>query len=141
MDIKVKDWFSIMEYDNCLDEYIVLGKDKREVFRTCSLESLLSEYGENNILKMNIEPFDYDNAYDVILCLDVDSVKEDDILWLDSENGLTYRVEIININNWREPSMKYAVDLMDCNGVRYTEAYGDYYFCGQDFIDKCRKEL
>lgn len=68
-------------------------------------------------------------------------VKEDDVLFLDSENGLTYKVEVININDYREPSMKYVIDLIDCNGVRYSEAYGDVAFVGQDFIDKCRKEL
>jgi hypothetical protein len=66
-------------------------------------------------------------------------VKENDILYLDSENGLTYKIDIININDFREPSMKYAIDLIDCNGVRYSESYGDYYFCGQDFIDKCHR--
>jgi hypothetical protein len=68
-------------------------------------------------------------------------VKEDDVLYFDSENGLTYKVEVININDFREPSMKYAIDLIDCNGVRYSEYYGDITFVGQDFIDKCRKEL
>lgn len=68
-------------------------------------------------------------------------VKEDDILYLDSENGLTYQIEVVNINDYREPSMKYAIDLIDCNGVRYSEYYGDITFVGQDFIDKCRKEL
>jgi hypothetical protein len=67
-------------------------------------------------------------------------VKEDDVLYFDSENGMTHKIEIININDYREPSMKYAIDLIDCNGVRYSEYCGDI-FVGQDFIDKCRKEL
>lgn len=142
MDIKVKDWFSIMEYDNYVNDYIILDKEKREVDRTCALENILSAYGENNILKMNIEHYnDYDDVYDIVLRLDLDSINEGDVLYLDSENGFTYKVEVININDFREPSMKYAIDLIDCNGVRYSNIYGDVMFVGQDFIDKCRKEL
>jgi hypothetical protein len=50
---------------------------------------------------------------------------------------MKYTVEVISVNDFREPSMKYAIDVIDCNGVRYTDAYGDYAFVGQDFIDKC----
>jgi hypothetical protein len=66
-------------------------------------------------------------------------VNKGDVLYLDSENGLRYKVEVININDYREPSMKYAIDLVQENGARYTDAYGDYAFVGQDFIDKCYK--
>jgi hypothetical protein len=68
-------------------------------------------------------------------------VKDADVLYFDSENGLTYKVEVINVNDYREPSMKYAIDLIDGNGRRFSDAYGDVRFVGQDFIDKCRKEL
>jgi hypothetical protein len=64
-------------------------------------------------------------------------VNKGDVLYLDSENGMKYTVEVISVNDFREPSMKYAIDVIDCNGVRYTDAYGDYAFVGQDFIDKC----
>ena len=64
---------------------------------------------------------------------------EENVLYLDSENGMRYTVEVISVNDFREPSMKYAIDLVDCNGVRYSDCYGDYYFVGQDFIDKCYK--
>ncbi len=66
-------------------------------------------------------------------------VNKGDILYLDSENGMKYTIEVINVNDYREPSMKYAVDMIDGNGVRYSDAYGDYYFCGDDFIRKCHK--
>lgn len=68
-------------------------------------------------------------------------VNKGDVLYLDSENGLRYKVEVVNVNDFREPSMKYAIDLVQEqeNGARYTDAYGDYAFVGQDFIDKCYK--
>ena len=64
-------------------------------------------------------------------------VKEGDVLYLDSENGMTY--EVINVNDFREPSMKYAIDIIYSTDVRYTDIYEDYAFVGQDFIDKCYK--
>lgn len=66
-------------------------------------------------------------------------VEKDDVLYFDSENGLTYRVEIVSINEFRPPENKYAIDLIDPNGNSYYDAYGDFAFVGQDFIDKCRK--
>lgn len=64
---------------------------------------------------------------------------EDEELILHSSNGLDYKVIIENYNPFRPPEMAYAVDLIDPNGVSYLEDKGDYYFCGQDFIDKCKK--
>ena len=66
-------------------------------------------------------------------------VNKGDVLYLDSENGMKYTVEVISVNDYREPSMKYAVDMVDSNGARYSDCYGDYAFVGQDFIDKCYK--
>ena len=68
-------------------------------------------------------------------------VNKGDVLYLDSdlENGLKYKVEVINVNDYREPSMKYAVDIIYSTNVRYTDIYEDYAFVGQDFIDKCHK--
>ena len=66
-------------------------------------------------------------------------VNKGDVLYLDSENGMKYTVEVISVNDYREPSMKYAVDMVDGNGARYSDCYGDYAFVWQDFIDKCYK--
>lgn len=52
-----------------------------------------------------------------------------------SENGMQYKIEIVNVNHYREPSMIYGADIYDCNGV-YA---GDVMFFGEDFIQKCVK--
>lgn len=54
---------------------------------------------------------------------------------LNSENGMKYTIEVVNVNNFREPSMQYAVDVWDGNGV-YA---GDVMFVGADFFSKCEK--
>lgn len=63
--------------------------------------------------------------------------KVGDKLTLHSENGLDYQVIIENINNFRPDDMKYAVELIDENGNSYFESYGDLYFCGDSFLEKC----
>ena len=52
-----------------------------------------------------------------------------------SVNGLEYTINIVNVNLFRESSMKYAADVFDNNGT-YA---GDVMFFGDDFIDKCKK--
>ena len=47
-----------------------------------------------------------------------------------SKNG-DYRIEVININNYREPSMKYGRDIWDENGTYI----GDVTFVGDHFFD------
>lgn len=54
---------------------------------------------------------------------------------LHSSNGMDYNIEIINVNNFREPSMKYGADIYDGNGV-YA---GDVTFFGDEFLNKCEK--
>lgn len=66
-------------------------------------------------------------------------VNKGDVLYLDSENGMRYTIEVISVNDYREPSMKYAIDMVDSNGARYSDCYGDYAFVEQDFMDKCYK--
>lgn len=63
--------------------------------------------------------------------------KVGDKLTLHSENGLDYQVIIESINNFRPDDMKYAVELIDENGNSYFESYGDLYFCGDSFLEKC----
>lgn len=54
---------------------------------------------------------------------------------LHSSNGMYYKIEIVNVNNFREPSMKYGADVYDGNGV-YA---GDVMFFGDDVLSKCEK--
>ena len=56
---------------------------------------------------------------------------------LHSENGMDYIIEIVSINEFREPSMKYGVDVWDGNG-NYA---GDVTFFGDDFFEKNRDKL
>ena len=62
-------------------------------------------------------------------------VKVGDKYVLHSENGMCYSIEIININEFREPSMKYGADVFDGNGI-YA---GDVTFFGDELLEKCRK--
>ena len=54
---------------------------------------------------------------------------------LHSSNGMDYDIEVINVNDFREPSMKYGIDVYDSNGV-YA---GDVLFVDDVFLDKCEK--
>lgn len=58
-------------------------------------------------------------------------IKINDKFVFRSRNGMDYRIEVININNYREPSMKYGCDVWDGNG-NYA---GDVTFVGDDFFD------
>ena len=54
---------------------------------------------------------------------------------LHSSNGMDYNIEVINVNNFREPDMKYGVEVYDGNGI-YA---GDVMFVGESFLRKCEK--
>ena len=54
---------------------------------------------------------------------------------LHSSNGMDYNIEVINVNDFREPSMKYGIDMYDGNGT-YA---GDVMFVGEDFLSKCKR--
>lgn len=58
-------------------------------------------------------------------------IKVNDKFIFHSENGMDYQIKIININEYREPSMKYACDVLDGNGT-YA---GDVAFVGDDFFN------
>ena len=60
-------------------------------------------------------------------------MKVNDEYVLHSSNGMDYKIIIVNINDYREPSMKYALDVWDGNGVSCGE---DVYFVGDDFFNK-----
>ena len=66
-------------------------------------------------------------------------VNEGDKYTLHSINGMDYTVEIINVNYCRPPEMFYACDVIDGNGVSFYETQGDWFFCGDDLIDKCER--
>lgn len=54
---------------------------------------------------------------------------------LHSVNGMDYHIKIINVNEYREPSMRYACDVCDDNGV-YVD---DVRFCGEGLLKNCEK--
>lgn len=62
-------------------------------------------------------------------------IKVGDKYILHSSNGMNYSIEVININDFREPSLKYGIDVYDGNGT-YA---GDVMFVGEDFLSKCEK--
>ena len=64
-------------------------------------------------------------------------IKVGDRLVLNSSNGMTYKVIVKNVNEFRPPETKYAVNIIDENGNSYYDSKGDLYFCGDDFMDKC----
>lgn len=54
---------------------------------------------------------------------------------LHSKNGTDYYIEIMNVNDFREPDMKYGVYVHDVNGI-YAD---DVQFIGDKFLEKCEK--
>ena len=56
---------------------------------------------------------------------------------LHSVNGMDYDIKIVNMSDYREPDMKYAIDVYDANGM-YA---GDVLFVGEDFFSfsNCEK--
>ena len=66
-------------------------------------------------------------------------VQVGDKFLLDAENGRTYVMTIKNVSEYRPPDMKYAVDVIDCKNNSYYKEYGDFWFCGDELINKCEK--
>lgn len=58
-------------------------------------------------------------------------IKVGDKFILHDSGGSDYLFEIININDFREPSMRYAVQAYD----PYGEAFDRLYFMGDDFFE------
>ena len=54
---------------------------------------------------------------------------------LHSSNGMDYSIEVINVSNFREPSMKYGLEVYDGNVV-YA---GDVMFADDAFLNQCEK--
>ena len=64
-------------------------------------------------------------------------IKVDDEFIFHSKNGMDYRIEIVSVNEFREPSMKYGCDIWDGNGV-YA---GDVAFLGDDFFNDFKNQF
>ena len=62
-------------------------------------------------------------------------IKVRDKFVLHSSNGMDYDIEVVSVNDYREPSLKYGIDVYDGNGT-YA---GDVMFVGEDFLSKCEK--
>lgn len=58
-------------------------------------------------------------------------IKVGDKFRFHGDNGIDYAIYVVNINYFREPSMKYGLDIYDDKGV-YA---GDIMFCGDDFFN------
>ena len=54
-----------------------------------------------------------------------------------SKNGMDYQIEIVSINEFRDPSMKYGCDIWDGNGT-YA---GDVTFVGDDFFNNYKNQF
>ena len=64
-------------------------------------------------------------------------IKKNDKFILHSSDGTDYRMEVVNINECREPSAKYGLDVYNADGV-YA---GDVMFFGDNFFEKNRDKL
>lgn len=64
-------------------------------------------------------------------------VNRGDKFILHSENGKDYEIRVVNVNEYREPSMTCGCDVF-LDGVSVNE---DIWFCGEDFLlsEKCEK--
>ena len=66
-----------------------------------------------------------------------EQVKLNDRFILHSENGHDYNITVVNINEFREPSMKYACDVY-CEGNHVGD---DFMFVGDEFFEKNQDKL
>lgn len=56
---------------------------------------------------------------------------------LHSENGRDYTIEIVNANECREPSLRYAADVWDDEG----NCPEDLMFFGDEFFEKNKSKI
>ena len=54
-----------------------------------------------------------------------------------SDNDIDYTIFVVNINDFREPSMRYGLDIYDDKGVYM----GDVMFMGDDFFNNNANKL
>lgn len=62
-------------------------------------------------------------------------IKVGDRFKLHSENGMVYKIVIVNINEFRELSMKYGANVYDENG----NSLDNVMFFDDEFLEKCEK--
>lgn len=60
-----------------------------------------------------------------------------DIFILHSENGRDYTIEIVNVNECREPWLRYAADVWDDEG----NCPEDFIFFGDEFFEKNKSKI
>ena len=54
---------------------------------------------------------------------------------LHSADGKKYNIEVVNVSDYREPAMRYAVDISNEYGV-YAD---DVMFVSDDLLSQCEK--
>ena len=64
-------------------------------------------------------------------------IKVDDKFVLHSANGKDYKITIVNVNDYRPPNQRYAVDVYNDQG-HYP---GDIMFIGDDFFLDNKEKL
>lgn len=64
-------------------------------------------------------------------------IRINDTFLFHSSNGMNYKIRIVNINSYREPSERYACDVWDGNG-NYA---GDVMFFGDDFFETNKDKI
>lgn len=62
----------------------------------------------------------------------------DDVFILHSSDGNDYKIVVVNINDFRPPDMKYAVDLYDKEGKHVSN---DVFFIGDDFFEGNKSKI
>ena len=64
-------------------------------------------------------------------------IRINDTFLFHSSNGMDYKIRIVSINNYREPSYKYGCDIWDGDG-NYA---GDVLFFGDDFFETNKDKI
>ena len=54
-----------------------------------------------------------------------------------SGKDVGYYIKIVNVNDFREPNMKYAIDICNENGMYFD----DVMFVGDEFLSKCKRVI
>lgn len=54
---------------------------------------------------------------------------------LHTVDGEKYHIEVINVSDYREPSMRYAINICNENGI----CADDVMFVGDDMLNQCEK--
>lgn len=138
-----KELSQIKEGDVIYDESGGIVYDVIKVYES----GLLTDWRWANSCGRFIE--DYFLTYEELLCKDIMLIRGDKIMKeniymnvgdkfiLHSENGRDYTIEIVNVNEFREPSLRYAADVWDDEG----NYLGDVMFFGDEFFEKNKSKI